>query len=308
MNVLVLRLSALGDVIHTIPAVATLGDAHVSWVVEAPYRELVEIVAGVQAIPVRMKQWVRSPAEIRTAIRAMRGADVSIDFQGLVKSAMLGWLARAPERIGFDKHAIREKPALLFTNRKVNVDTRQHVVEQNIDLARGGQALLPVRVEPGQPGVPVLHWSSFPSDPENKLAQYANATVILPGAGRADKLWPVERWREVARRTNAVIAWGPNEHELAEAIGGRVAPPTNLRELAFILRNAALVIGADTGPLHLAAALGTRVVGLYGPTDPRRNGPYGQIEHCVDEFRRTKCMDSISVETVMNLVERVAAE
>ncbi len=302
-RILVLRLSALGDVIHTIPAVAALGEARVSWVVEAPYRELVEIVAGVEAIPVRMKPWGRKPIasrkDMRAALQAMRGADVSIDFQGLVKSAMLGWLAGAKERIGFDKHAIREKPALLFTNRKVNVDTRQHVVDQNLELARGGQA-----------GVPVLHWSAFPEDPENKLAAYRDAIVILPGAGKPEKLWPADRFRELAQRLgdNTVVAWGPGERELAEAIGGRVAPPTNLRELAWLLHNAALIIGADTGPLHLAAALGTRVIGLYGPTDPRRNGPYGQIEHCVDEFHRTKCMDSISVETVMNLVKRVAAE
>jgi ADP-heptose:LPS heptosyltransferase len=114
----------------------------------------------------------------------------------------------------------------------------------------------------------------------------------------------VERWREVATRTNALIAWGPNERALAEQIGGRLAPPTNLRELASLLRSAKLVIGGDTGPLHLAAALGTKVVGLYGPTSCRRNGPYGQLGRCI----QAKSMDEISVEAVMNLVERVAAE
>ena len=87
-----------------------------------------------------------------------------------------------------------------------------------------------------------------------------------------------------------------------------MAPPTNLRELAWLLKNARVVIGGDTGPLHLAAALGTRVVGLYGPTDPRRNGPYGQLSHVIDRFPSTKSMESISVEEVMNTVERVLAE
>ncbi|HEX2120750.1 MAG TPA: glycosyltransferase family 9 protein [Thermoanaerobaculia bacterium] len=290
-RVLVLRLSALGDVIHTIPAVLTLGD--VKWVVEAPYRELVEIVAGVEAVPVRLKQWGRSPLASRAAmgdaIGAMRGAHTSIDFQGLVKSAMLGVIAGAKERIGFDRYAIREKPALLFTNRKVHVDTTKHVVEQNLQLAGGG-------------GMRQANWDAFPE------GAWANGVVILPGAGKPNKLWPAERWREVARRTGAAIAWGPGEEELARSIGDRVAPPTNLRQLAGLLRDARLVIGGDTGPLHLAAALGTKVVGLYGPTDPRRNGPYGQLEHCIDEFSRTKSMHSISVEAVMNLVERVAAE
>ncbi|HEV7768563.1 MAG TPA: lipopolysaccharide heptosyltransferase I, partial [Thermoanaerobaculia bacterium] len=115
-RLLVLRLSALGDVIHTIPAVLSLKDsADITWVVEVPYRELVEIVAGVKTIPVRMKKWPRERRAAVDAIRAMRNVEMSIDFQGLIKSAALGWLSGAKTRIGFDRHAIREKPALLFT-------------------------------------------------------------------------------------------------------------------------------------------------------------------------------------------------
>jgi lipopolysaccharide heptosyltransferase I len=285
--ILVLRLSALGDVIHTIPAVTALKEtADVRWVVEAPYRELVEMVAGVEAIPVRMKQWVRSPSLISEAIRAMRGADTSIDFQGLIKSAMLGWLAGAKERVGFDKKAIREKPALLFTNRKVQVDTTKHVIEQNLQL---------INRATGQPG----NWETYAG-----LGVGGEGIVILPGAGKPNKLWPAARWREVAKRTNALIAWGPNERALADEIGGRIAPPTNLRELASLLRDAKLVIGGDTGPLHLAAAMGTPVVGLYGATQVWRNGPYGQLDRCI----QAKSMDEISVEQVMSVVERVEAE
>lgn len=292
-RILVLRLSALGDVIHTIPAVMALrDDGDVSWVVEAPYRELVEVVAGVRAIPVRMKQWTRSPRAILEAQREMRGAEVSIDFQGLVKSAALGVLAGARERIGFDRHAIREKAALVFTNRKVHVDTTQHVIDQNVQLT-------------GRTSGKEGDWERY-APPGVK----SRDIVILPGAGKANKLWPVDRWRELARRLggDVVVAWGPGERERAEQIGALLAPPTNLRELASLLRAARLVIGGDTGPLHMAAALGTRVVGLYGPTNPRRNGPYGQLEHCINEFERSKCMDAISVETVMNVVARVAAE
>jgi ADP-heptose:LPS heptosyltransferase len=91
-------------------------------------------------------------------------------------------------------------------------------------------------------------------------------------------------------------------------VGGRLAPPTNLRQLAGLLARASVVVGGDTGPLHLAAALGTKVVGLYGPTDPRRNGPYGQLERVINRFPTTKSMESISVEEVMTTVERVASE
>lgn len=300
-RILVLRLSALGDVIHTLPAVAALQrEATVQWVVEAPYRELVEIVAGVEAIPVRMKQWVRSPSLIPKAIRAMRGAETSIDFQGLVKSAMLGVFAGAKERVGFDRNAIREKPALLFTNHRIAVDTTKHVIEQNMELSRSAVAQLPLSDPRAVAGATaLLDWNEYAP-----ITDKTEDIVILPGAGKANKLWAVERWREVAKRTNALIAWGPNERELAESIGGRLAPPTNLRELAAVLRSAKLVVGGDTGPLHLAAALDTKVVGLYGPTSSRRNGPYGQLDHCIQE----KSMDAISVDAVMSLLERVAAE
>lgn len=314
-RVLVLRLSALGDVIHTIPAVAGLRDRKVQWVVEAPYRELVEIVAGVEAIPVRYRKWgkslLASRHDIGGAVRAMRGADVSIDFQGLVKSATLGVLAGAKTRIGFDRHAIREKPALLFTNRKVHVDTTKHVIEQNIELVLSGvTGSKPVERRAESPALQMEtgNWQLFPQNPGN-LDACINKIVLLPGAGKANKLWPVERFRELARHvgSDALAVWGPGERELAEATGARVAPPTNLRELAFILQQARGVIGGDTGPLHLAAALGTKVIGLYGPTDPRRNGPYGQLDHCIDRFRTTKWMESITVEEVMTILERISS-
>lgn len=288
-SLLVLRLSALGDVIHTIPAVVSLRATHdIAWVVEAPYRELVEIVAGVKTIGVRLK---KEPRSAIAAIRQMRGFDASIDFQGLIKSAALPWAARVKERIGFDRSAIREKPALLFTNRKVTVDTTKHVIEQNLALAG---------VAWGEG-----NWKDFPIS-----TQTEGRIVLLPGAGKANKLWPVERFRELARHigSRALAVWGPGERELAEATGARVAPPTNLRELAGILQTAAVVIGGDTGPLHLAAALGTKVIGLYGPTDPRRNGPYGQLSRVIDRFPTTKSMESISVNEVVKTLERVCAE
>jgi heptosyltransferase-1 len=150
------------------------------------------------------------------------------------------------------------------------------------------------------------NWAAFPQP----VPGYQNAIVLLPGAGKANKLWPVERFRELAARIGpkALVVWGPGERALAEGTGARMAPATNLRELAWLLQKAEVVIGGDTGPLHLADALGSKVIGLYGPTDPRRNGPYRQLQHCIDRFATTKWMESISVEEVMNLLERVAAE
>ena len=286
-RLLVLRLSALGDVVHTIPAVVSLKErADITWVVEAPYAELVETVAGVKTISVRMKKdWKTAFA----AIQQMRGFDAAIDFQGLMKSAVLPWAARVKERIGFDRSAIREKPAAWFTNKHVRVDTTKHVIDQNLELA----------------GVPrgEGNWDAFltPIDARGDI-------VLLPGAGKPNKIWP--HFAELAKRLGdrALVVWGPGEKELAKATGARMAPPTNLRQLAYLLQKAQAVIGSDTGPLHLAAALGTKVVGLYGPTDPRRNGPYGQLAHVIDRFPSTKSMESISVEEVMKLLERVLAE
>jgi heptosyltransferase-1 len=131
--------------------------------------------------------------------------------------------------------------------------------------------------------------------------------VLLPGAGRPEKLWPVERFAEVARAVGdrALAVWGPGEKERAAAIGCRVAPPTNLRELAAILAGAAVVVGGDTGPLHLAAALGTPVVGLYGPTNPRRNGPFGQLDRCVSTFGVSNAMAGIEAGQVTAMTERL---
>ena len=297
-RLLVLRLSALGDVVHTIPAVVSLREQYdVTWVVEAPYREFVEIVAGVSTIPVRMK---KEPKTAFAAVGRMRGFDASIDFQGLIKSAVLPWAARVKERVGFDKDSIREKPALLFTNRHVHVDTTKHVIDQNLELARRAGFSPPLHGGGGLKSA--LHRFPVP------VPGYENAIVLLPGAGKPNKIWP--RFRELAQRIGpkALAVWGPGERDLAEATGARLAPPTNLRELAWILQKAEAVIGGDTGPLHLADALGTKLVGLYGPTDPRRNGPYHQPQHVIDRFRSTKSMESISVEEVMNTLERVLAE
>lgn len=296
MKLLAIRLSAFGDVVHTIPAVVALRDVghDIVWVVERPYRDLVALVARVDTISVSMKEWGRAfmsrRGEMFAARAAMRGFDAAIDFQGLIKSASLAWVSRAKLRYGFDRAAIREGAAGVFLNRRVDVDTTQHVVEQNLELARAVDA---------HARMPNVDFSHYADDPSGKLAGLTNRIVLLPGAGRPDKQWP--KFPELAKRigAEALVAWGPGEHELAQSIGADVAPQTNLRELAWLLAHAKLVIGGDTGPLHLAAALGTPVVGIYGPTNPLRNGPYGQLDRVVESWSTSKSMDTINVEDVL---------
>jgi heptosyltransferase-1 len=297
-RLLSIRLSALGDIIHTVPAVMSLRDAFdVSWVVEAAYAELVQIVTGVNVIPVRLKRG--SLRDIDAARRSVRGFDVAVDFQGLIKSALLTRVA-APQRYGFAREAVREKPASFFYNHKIGIDRARHVVDWNMQLAQA----LPRRNPAANPPQP--NWSAYPGDPQNRLSAFKDKIVLLPGAGRAEKQWPVERFSEVVRRygNDALVVWGPSERDLAEKTGGLIAPETNLRELAFILQNARVVAGGDTGPLHLADALGTKVVGLYGPTNPSRNGPYGQLQRTI----RGAAMDAISGEEVMRKIDEVIEE
>ena len=286
-SLLVIRLSALGDVIHTIPAVVALRARHdVAWVVEAPYRELVEVVAGVRAIPVSLKRW--SPRNIAEARRAVRGFDVAIDFQGLIKSALLARASGARERIGFAAAFVRERPAAWLMTRRVAIDPTRHVVEWNLQLA-------------GIENAPEVDFKKFTANGQRPTAD----VILLPGAGRKDKQWPY--FAALANRLgrDALAVWGPGEEELARATGARLAPRTDLRELAQLLRDARLVVGGDTGPLHLAAALGTRVIGLYGPTNPARNGPYGQPGHVVESYSTTRSMDSIGVDEVMRKIDEV---
>ena len=285
-RLLVIRLSALGDIVHTIPAVVALRERFdVAWAVEAPYRELVETVAGVRAIPVALKRW--SLRNIREARRAVSGFDVAIDFQGLVKSALLARASGAKHRIGFAAEFVRERPAAWLMNHCRHIDPNRHVVEWNMQLA-------------GVEKVPDVDFQKFTANGQQPTA---NDIVILPGAGRREKQWPY--FAELAKRIDALAAWGPGEDELARATGARLAPPTNLRELARLLRDAQLVIGGDTGPLHLAAALGTPVIGLYGPTNPARNGPYGQLGNVVESYSTTRSMRSVGVDEVMRKIDQV---
>jgi heptosyltransferase-1 len=298
-RLLVIRLSAFGDVIHTIPAVVALRDAlpetEIAWAVEPPYAELVEIVAGVRAIPVSLKRW--SLSRITAAKRDVRGFSAAIDFQGLIKSALIAWSSGARKRYGFARDVIREKPAAWFVNRHANVDRSKHVVEWNVELAR---TYAPVIAR-----VPAVDFAPFAEDATGGLARFVNRIVLLPGAGKPGKQWPVERFADLATRlgSDALVVWGPGEEALARAIAAEVAPATNFRELACVLKHARLVIGADTGPLHLAAALGTPVIGLYGPTDPGRNGPYGQLDRVVSTYAATKSMHDIAVDDVLRILQ-----
>lgn len=315
-SILVLRLSAFGDVLHTVPAVLALraslpSEVRLGWVVEKELEELVRLAAPVDTVFVAStRSWRRKPfssqtraeiSELRNDLRRFAGGQTSIDFQGLMKSSVFGVMAGASVRYGFDRATVREKASLLMTNRRVAVK-KGHVVDLNIQLASAAGA---------RGHRERIDFSRFEEDPTGRLAaSIGSRTVILnPGAGHPSKCWSGDRFAELADqladrfRLEPLVIWGPGEEALAEQIASRSAatkaPRTSLRELAFVLRRASLVVSGDTGPLHLAAALGTRVIGLYGPTDPARNGPYGQLDQCVSTWETTRSLGAITVSAVL---------
>lgn len=286
-RILVVRLGAMGDVVHALPAAALLcrelPDAELTWAVEPAWAPLVEAVAH-RVEPLPLKRWRRSPlsratrSEIREAGARLRGQrfDWALDFQGLIKSAVVARWSRAGRTAGFDRSLVREPLAARLYHEAIFVN-RRHVVDRNLGLVRA--LLEEFRSAPAE----------FPLPAGVCSKQLPDGPFILaaPFAGWRGKEWPLERYAELAalawgeRRLPLVLDCAPADEAAARQIV-EMAPPGSCRlhvstlpELIGATRAASAVVGVDSGPLHLAAALGAPGVALFGPTDPDRNGPYG---------------------------------
>jgi heptosyltransferase-1 len=300
-RLLVVRLGAMGDILHALPAVTALRMAHpdwvIDWVIEPRWRALLAAESSTSRGPAQplvdhlhfapTKDWRKAPFSrqtlheikvLRTALRAGE-YDAVIDLQGAIRSAVVARLAGCRRVIG--EAEPRERPARwLFTE---CVATRGvHVVEQDVELASaiGGDQLQHVA-----PWLPVQPAAEAWADEILPLEAGQPATLINPGAGWGAKRWPVDRYAAVAqglikRGFHVLVNAGPGEEPLADAVvsgtGGAATPlACTLAQLIALTRRIALAVAGDTGPLHLACALGRPVVGIYGPTDPSRNGPFG---------------------------------
>jgi heptosyltransferase-1 len=281
---LVVRLGSLGDIVHTFPAVAALRESfpasEIIWLTHARWRLLVHS-SGLAS-----KVWTtetRSMSSLMQTIREIRSAsfDIAIDYQGLWKSASLPFLAGVKRRIGFSPGSVREFGVPLLYTDRVHATTA-HVAAQNGELSRRAGAQRPVanfRLDP--PSLQNEELSKYL--PSAGMKQYV---VLSPGGGWRSKCWPPERFGALCEKLfqslslRCFINYGPGEEDLASkvrAASGDADPVLfngELGPLMSLLRGAACVVGGDTGPLHLAVALGTPVVALFGPTDPARNGPY----------------------------------
>jgi len=281
---LVVRLGSLGDIVHTFPAVAGLREsfpkAEIVWLTHPRWKPLVEsseLAAEIWETETRSYKSVR---EIIGRIRKNQFT-AAIDYQGLWKSASLPFLGGIPRRIGFSSQTIREFAVpVLYTDRVRCVLT--HIVEQNGELsqragARNGVAPVALSVPSIQEVFVLQLLRGF------AIERYV---VLSPAGGWRSKCWPPDRYGTLCQRIadtlglRCVLNYGPGEDDFASAVkaaSGRADPIAyngSLPQLMALLRNAVCIVGGDTGPLHLAVALGTPAVAIFGPTDPARNGPY----------------------------------
>jgi lipopolysaccharide heptosyltransferase I len=329
VKVLVVRTSSIGDVVHVLPALAALHRAghEVSWLVEPASKVLLErnpLVSRVITIPAVKAYWV---GDALAALRELRRErmDVALDFQGLWKSAGWAWLSGARRVVGFEGPWRRERASSVLIGETVSLPAEaSHVIDKNLALLRAlGIEALGLREFP-LPGSPESSHRVQAGLASLGLREYA---ILNPGGGWASKLWPAERFGEVARGLHekgvaSIVTWGPGEEDLAGRVvaasnGAAVRSfPTSLLDYVELARRARVVVAADTGTLHLACAVRTPVVALFGPTDPARNGPFDpadvvlrRVPPCAPCHKRVcprhdGVMEGIPAADVLDAVER----
>jgi len=297
MRLLVVRLGSLGDLIHTLPAVAALRrampDATIDWLVDAAHRELLGLVPVLSSIVTLERPSAGGWLEARRAL-VPRRYDVALDFQGLLKSALLARLSGARRVMGFDRAALREPAARFFYSERVATSPGAHVVRKNLELAVAAG---------GTDGPLTFPLAEVTSGALEELRRQGldRFAILNCGAAWPNKRWPAERFGALAawlRRTHglpSVALWGPGERNLADEVvatsqgAATVAPETGLRDLVALSRAASLMVSGDTGPTHIAAAVGTPVVALFGPTDPARNGPWDAADRTIARYDHCEC-------------------
>jgi heptosyltransferase-1 len=327
-RILIVKLGALGDVVHAIPVAAALRSAfpsaRIDWLVSPKHREILDLV------PVIDRRLVMNDSRMVAAIRELRANqyDIAIDLQGLIKSAALARLSGAQRVIGFTSRYAREGLARWFYTEAYDPGgggmyhvNERHVVYTNLSL------LGTLGIQPGSPEFPIDRVESAVA--ARVAAQTGGRYAILnPGAAWPNKRWPPARLAAIATELYkrhalpSVVAWGPGEESLARDVVERssgsatLSPQTTIADLVGLARGASLYLSGDTGPAHIAAAVGTPIVGIYGPTRPSRNGPWSQDDvtvsradvcqcHHLRQCRlKTMCLEDIQVGEVLAAVER----
>lgn len=330
-NFLIIRLSSLGDIVHTLPAFSALRknnpEAKIVWIVEANGREILDWVPGIDRVVVAAtREWkissLNSWSEFRRIRKEIKNRDqTAIDFQGLAKSGLLAYLSRSKRRIGFHRKNLREPLASIFyTDQLDEVSERDHVIQKNLNL------LSLVGVDEKNFTFPLVIPDEMSRSIGKTLADLdyddtQKLVVMNIGAAWPTKRWAPEKWVELlhilkTKRKDLclLLLWG-NEQEksIADAIheetAVRLVPFLNIKEAMALIKEANLVVSGDTFALQVATALSRPVVGIFGPTSPQRNGPFSpkdrvafhemECSHC---YRRKcghlNCMEKITAEEV----------
>jgi heptosyltransferase-1 len=338
MRILIVKLSSIGDIVHTLPSLAALRaampHAEISWVVERRSSEilrdnplvdrLIEVDTKALRRGLMSGETLRAP---RQQLRRLRASafDVALDFQGLLKSASIARLSGARRIFGFSRAGLREPASALLLSKTVAVPRQAHIIRKSLLLLEGAL------------GVPVPQELSFPiqiNAEHEAEAREASAhtggkyAILNPAGGWPTKLWSVDRFGKLADLLwsnygiYSLVTYGPGEVEMAEnvrqsSVSGHAQPVgLSLKGFYSLARQASLFVGGDTGPMHIAMAAGTPIVGLFGPTEWWRNGSPRPEDICVERndidcrvdcFRRSCskwiCMD-IDVSRVMEAVDR----
>jgi lipopolysaccharide heptosyltransferase I len=325
---LIVRLGALGDIVHAVPVAAALRRAfpaaRIDWLVSAKHHEILDLVPVIdRRLVINDRGGAKGGTPMLAAIRELRRAqyDVALDLQGLVKSAVLARASGAPRVIGFSSSHLREPLARLFYTHAHEPASAAHVVFRNLELL---EALGLTAVAPEFPIEPVATAVAREVS-ERTRGRYA---LVNPGAAWPNKRWPPARFGALAASLRerhglaTIVLWGPGEQPIAEEVvasssgAAMLSPQTSIADLVALSRGAALMISGDTGPTHIAAAVGTPIVGIFGPTRPARNGPWAPGDVTVSRdgvcqchhLRRcqlaTRCLMDIEVQEVLDAVER----
>lgn len=328
MNFLIVRLGALGDIVHAVPAAAALRaaypDARIDWLVDARHRPFLDLVPVIDHIVALDRPSLGGWVDVTRRLRQTR-YDVALDFQGLLKSAVLARASGAARVLGFSIFHLREKTARPFYSESIEAEGG-HVIRKNLRLLHA------VGIQEEQIVFPLADVPSRAADEVMAMAGGTPIALINPGAAWPNKRWDPQRFGEIAaflrdvRGVACFVLWGPGEEVLAQAVvaasagAARQAPATQIADLVALCRRASLIISGDTGPLHIAAAVGTPVVALFGPTDGARNGPWSPDDAVISRYEACRChyerrchapewcLDSISVAEVSAAVQHRLAE
>jgi heptosyltransferase-1 len=337
MNILIVKLSAIGDVVHTLPSLAALRnlypDAHITWVIEEASSDLIKGHPYLDRVIIsHRKKWIHDlkHGRIGTSLREMksfirdlkaRSYDLVIDFHGLFKSAMVVSLSSGKRKLGYDS---MQELSGFFLNEKIPEDMKKHAVDRYLDFPRYLRAdvneaefLIPIGEENKRNVEGLLRTHGI--EKEDKYV------AISPVALWETKLWEDEKFARlcdlITEQQKVKVVFTGSDRRKLECIqllmksssinlGGK----TTLRDLAYLYQLASLLITTDSGPMHIAASVGTPVIALFGPTDPLRTGPYGKGHRvirkelsCSPCFLKKcdskKCMQDITVEEVFQAVK-----